>query len=500
MANIETVSQSIMRAFEAYLQNDPKLNDLVYQMRKSTDYELANEYAVRVGEVLHNSMARYFRYYGIDTLTEADADTILRPLLTLDHGVISAVVETIQSNKNAALGVGLLPQLPELDANRINGLIAEVSKFENVADEVGKVKEQVINFTQSIVDDGIRKNATIQGKAGFKTYIVRKPEAADVKSIVHIVRSKKGKEYKYHYSYSVPCRWCAALAGTYEYTGNGSNIPKDVYRRHDACRCTLTYVNGNMRQNVWNHPETWTEADATQQTEIVEQAIEAKKTTPLKQRRDQAALTLRNDIGFENVSDTLIKKVDVDLLESITTQLTSLENRFNIIHRSNETSFNYVGRHKAIAFVTSRGYNSGNQWLTINGQYFRSLDGMMRETFDMVKQGWSMPIDLRNDFELQTYSITHEYGHMIHNLLFNQYQLANPGSSITRGEWVANVQNELIKIATNNNPQFKLIDNISQYGRKNQFEFFAEVFANSQYSKPNELGRAMQEWLKQKGY
>lgn len=500
MADINTISQSIIRSFESYLTNDSELRKLAFQMRNSTDYELANRYAVRVGEGLSKTMEKYFMYYKVDTLTEEEAETILKPLLTLDHGAISTVVETIQSNKNAALGIGLPPQLPELDTNRMNGLITEVSTFDNIQDEAGKIKEQVINYSQAVVDEGIRKNATTQAKAGLKTYIIRKAEAPGVKTIAHTVRSKKGKKYTYPYTYSVPCKWCAEVAGTYEYTGNGSNIPRDVYRRHEACRCTLTFVNGNKRQNVWDHGETWTEEDAENQVQTVQAAEEAKKPTTLKKRREQAALTLQNDVGFEYVSETLTKKVDVNLLESITNQLKSLEDRFNIVHRSNETSFNYVGRHKAIAFVTSRGFNSGNQWLTINGQYFKSVDEMMRSTFDMVRQGWSMPIDLRNDYELQTYSITHEYGHMIHNLLFRQHQLTNPASNITRGEWVANVQNELINIATKNNPDFKLLDNISQYGRKNQYEFFAEVFANSQYSQPNELGMAMQEWLKQKGF
>ena len=37
------------------------------------------------------------------------------------------------------------------------------------------------------------------------------------------------------------------------------------------------------------------------------------------------------------------------------------------------------------------------------------------------------------------------------------------------------------------------------YGKKNKSEFLAEVFANSQLSKPNELGKAMNIWLNEKG-
>lgn len=39
-------------------------------------------------------------------------------------------------------------------------------------------------------------------------------------------------------SVSDTCNWCKNLAGTYEYP---DNVPKDVYRRHENCRCQVTY-------------------------------------------------------------------------------------------------------------------------------------------------------------------------------------------------------------------------------------------------------------------
>ncbi|WP_373244323.1 hypothetical protein [Megamonas funiformis] len=59
---------------------------------------------------------------------------------------------------------------------------------------------------------------------------------------------------------------------------------------------------------------------------------------------------------------------------------------------------------------------------------------------------------------------------------------------------------EIVNIANKNNKNFKIKDNISGYGNSNFAEFFAEVFTNSQLGKPNELGKAMLEWLKMKGY
>lgn len=52
------------------------------------------------------------------------------------------------------------------------------------------------------------------------------------------------------------CKWCSALAGTYDYP----HVPKDVYRRHERCRCRVEYDPGSgRRQNVWN--KTWTDPE-----------------------------------------------------------------------------------------------------------------------------------------------------------------------------------------------------------------------------------------------
>ena len=44
------------------------------------------------------------------------------------------------------------------------------------------------------------------------------------------------------------CKWCDSLEGKYLYP---DDVPKDVYRRHDRCHCTVTYVNNRRGQNVW---------------------------------------------------------------------------------------------------------------------------------------------------------------------------------------------------------------------------------------------------------
>ena len=69
----------------------------------------------------------------------------------------------------------------------------------------------------------------------------------------------------------------------------------------------------------------------------------------------------------------------------------------------------------------------------------------------------------------------------------------------TSNEAAKGIFTEIIAIAKERNPEFSLKNNISGYGKTNYQEAFAEVFANSQLGKPNELGKAMLIWLERQG-
>ena len=85
---------------------------------------------------------------------------------------------------------------------------------------------------------------------------------------------------------------------------------------------------------------------------------------------------------------------------------------------------------------------------------------------------------------------------VLENLLTNQKKI---GYNVL-ADFEAECKSEIIAIAKKNNPSFKLVNKISRYGKTSNYDFFAEVFANSQSSEPNELGLAMEQWLKEKGY
>lgn len=193
-------------------------------------YRHANEYAQQVGEALADAFRANLSgsvlpdgrmYWNI-------ADRVVRPMLEEDHVLVGAAAEQVQTTLNEAAGLGLKAQTVPLDESRVKGFLDRLASAPSFDDVAWILGEPVVNYSQSIVDESIRQNVDFQGKSGLRPRVIRRATA-------HC------------------CRWCSNLAGTYTYP----DVPQDVYRRHERCRCTVEYDPGDgRRQNVWT--KTWT--------------------------------------------------------------------------------------------------------------------------------------------------------------------------------------------------------------------------------------------------
>lgn len=494
----ERLLDRIGKSFNKRLRTDRKLLQLAGKIPKSADYITAGDYAVRTGELLSESIVENVE--DLPNISRELAAEVLTPLLTYDHELVAEATQTIQENLNAEIGLGIEALTADLDTNRISGLIDKVSSYDNTADALWVMKEPVINYSQAVTDQTLRKNAELSAKIGVERYIVRQTERFERK------QRKAGKGRKKGTYYTVPCEWCSAQAGRYVYKGNGSNIPKSVYQRHVGCRCTLTFENGKNRQNVWNHPETWTAEDAEETKKAVRSRQSKEERQEAQKRQQMAEAKLLGDVGFSSVDPLLLKRVDPELLDVTVERLTELEKRFNIIHRSDAPAFMYDGRRKAIAYVARNRLNTSRQDMAVC-KIFRNLDELVEQERYAIKIGFSMPVNTDSLYELETYSITHEYGHMIHNFLYHQYKLQNGTGWHSYTDpmdlFMSKIRNEIKDIALAQNPGMTLADFIektSEYGLSNDYEFFAEAFANSQGGRPNEIGRAMQTFLERRGF
>lgn len=208
----------IEKEFDEKTFNSGVLKKAIQALKNNkATYEDANEFAIEVGEILSDVLRKNITikalpdgkmYYNI-------ADRILNPAMNKNYNLISDFTVDIQAELNRQAGLRIKGQKAKLNQDRINGIIERVSSEDNFDDIKWILDEPIVNFSQSIVDDMVKTNADFQAKAGFNPKIIRRPD-------------------------SKPCDWCKELVGEYDYY-EVSDQGNDVFRRHDNCRCVVTF-------------------------------------------------------------------------------------------------------------------------------------------------------------------------------------------------------------------------------------------------------------------
>ena len=280
------------------------------------------------------------------------------------------------------------------------------------------------------------------------------------------------------------------------YPGDPSGRPEEVYN----CRCTLVAkVNGFKKAQV--------------EKAMAEKQVEK----PQISTREQAYKALTDDIGFGSVSDN-VSVIDEKLLTENVTQLKKLNERFGALTTENNGYFTATSAQRAVAYSQGNFRNLNHQSMSLCGNsYGRGYDFLVSKEKDFVSTNWSMPCLDKN---LPIYTVTHEYGHIFENKVIRSrvdmdvFEKAYKAKMLEKNgakkamdflkkeeaKQAKTIWQEITRIAKEENPDFLVSKNISEYGKTNFFEAFAETFANSQCGSPNELGKAMNIWLERNGY
>ncbi len=288
---MEDIAPSLLKAiqddFGRLFKKSGIITSLYEKVRDGTaTYVEANDFAIETGrilaEVFKNNISSEVlpdgkMYYNI-------AKRTVEPMMKNNYDLITDVTDQVQQALNEAANIGIKAITPELNQDRIDGILNKASSAD-VYDEVAWVlDEPMVNFAQSIVDDAIKANAEFHSKAGLKPKIVRKVSGNC-------------------------CDWCKNLAGTYSYP---DNVPDDVYRRHQRCRCTVDYMPGDGKvQNV--HTKQW-------QSQEEYDKIEKRKIAGLIAEDDAVMENIRKNIipaqNIENIVERQqIHRVGTDLYE-----------------------------------------------------------------------------------------------------------------------------------------------------------------------------------------
>lgn len=137
---------------------------------------------------------------------------------------VDELAQAAQRTVLARQGLNLMPPTADFEEERASK-IGHSLEDTTVPDETiqRRARSATENMLNSQYDRNMKKGADTCASAGLKTYIVRD-------------------------SGSGCCKWCDEVSGKFVY----GTEPKDVYRRHDNCTCTVTYESGRGRQNVWS--------------------------------------------------------------------------------------------------------------------------------------------------------------------------------------------------------------------------------------------------------
>lgn len=166
--------------------------------------------------------------------------------------------EAAKAAQRAALsrqGLNLTPPAAPFEEDRARK-IGHSLEDPTVPDETiqRRAKSATETMIRSQYDRNMKQGAKTCAEAGLKTYIIRD-------------------------SASGCCKWCDEVTGKFAY---GSE-PKDVYRRHDNCSCSVVYESGRgarnkfVRQNVWSK-QYWSQEQEQKYLELRDE-LKAKKRT-----------------------------------------------------------------------------------------------------------------------------------------------------------------------------------------------------------------------------
>lgn len=238
--------KEIQKDFEQSISKSTKINKLYKKIRDGTaTYEEAYAYSDEVGRCLSNSFEKHLSSKGLPDgkMYFNIADRVVRAPMEEAEKLIIQMVNQIQKSLNKSAGIGIKPIQAE-KTDRIKGIIDRLSSEDNFDHISWILKAPVENFCRKVVDDTVEANAEFHYKSGMRAKIVRK---------------MAGK----------CCDWCATVSGAYFYP----NVPKDVYRRHDNCRCMVLYDPGDGKiQDV--HTKEWDNQDRMKRIKKAKKFVE----------------------------------------------------------------------------------------------------------------------------------------------------------------------------------------------------------------------------------
>lgn len=278
----ETQIAAILSAFDSKLATDPQIRAILRKITggKATFADTA-DYAIRAGNLLGQFLSGE-----ILDISPEGREVLCAALLKNRYTDLNKLLGDVQRAQDKPLGISLNPIKAPFPAERVQQ-VAHSLLDPGVKPEVirRRANAPVATVAKSFHDDYIKINAQKRNDLGFKCYLNR-------------------------VAVNGCCSWCTEVAGRYAY----GDHPKDIFRRHDNCNCTVTFENGRQRQDVWSK-RTW-EADpeevmqnASEPTVLPQDAAESLQNAAL------SRLTLAGERDIINTREMFRKEGDDPMFE-----------------------------------------------------------------------------------------------------------------------------------------------------------------------------------------
>lgn len=223
--------ESIMEDFREGVEESMRIERVMNRIRDGTASLVdAHDYAEELGDILSRALRAHLTAETLpnQTLYYNIAYRTVIPALRQNHDMVTAMAGAIQKMIDEANGVGLSFIKPDFPEARVVDLVKKMTEPDRTLDEaLVWIGEPIVNNSEAFMDDFVRSNARFKYESGMEAIITR--------------------EARWNC-----CEWCQRLSGSYDY----ANAPDDVYRRHENCRCVVTYHSEKKRQNVWTK-EIW---------------------------------------------------------------------------------------------------------------------------------------------------------------------------------------------------------------------------------------------------
>lgn len=223
---VPVLNERIQTSFKSNVMRDRRIAQISKRIRDGTATFLdGHDYAERLGENLSRALVTNLTAETLPdgTLYYNIAKRTVTPALRENYDLTNEVAADIQKILDDKNQIGLKAVKANFPDERIQGLIDKMTSDGITLEQaIIWLIEPVINNSEAFFDDFIDANARFRNNVGLKATITRKVAGNC-------------------------CDWCAAMAGTYDY----DKAPDDIYRRHEYCRCTVTYQSEKTSQNVW---------------------------------------------------------------------------------------------------------------------------------------------------------------------------------------------------------------------------------------------------------